>query len=344
MPTGRPPRIPAVRAFAVACLLLLALGLTGCGRERPSDEPLAADTTAEGEDPLGAFEEEALSGRLSADGSSTVAPLMSLAAERFRKVEPGVKITVGTSGTGGGFERFCRDETDLSNASRPIKDEEKELCAKNGVAHFPLQVANDGISVVVNKENTWATCLTVDQLKKVWEPGSKVDSWRDLDPKFPDEELELFGAGTDSGTFDYFTEAIVGEEGASRSDYTPSEDDNVTVRGVSGVKGALGYFGLSYYLENEERLKALAIDGGDGCVEPSVETVQDGSYKPLSRPLFTYVNEDAIAEKAALEPFLTFVLDNEARLARGAKFVPMTAEQIEEARTVLESGGVGVEE
>jgi phosphate transport system substrate-binding protein len=333
-----------VRALAVACLLLLALGLGGCGRERPSDEPLAADTTAEGEDPLGAFEEEALSGRLTADGSSTVAPLMSLAAERFRKAEPGVKITVGTSGTGGGFERFCRGETDLSNASRPIKDEEKALCAKNGVAYFPLQVANDGISVVVNKENTWATCLTVDQLKKIWEPGSKVDSWRDVDPKFRDEELELFGAGTDSGTFDYFTEAIVGEEGASRSDYTPSEDDNVTVRGVSGVKGALGYFGLSYYVENQERLKALAIDGGDGCVEPSVESVQDGSYKPLSRPLFTYANEDAIAEKAALEPFLTFLLDNEVRLARGAKFVPMTQEQIEEARTVLESGGVGVEE
>ena len=261
-----------MRALAVACLLLLALALAGCGRERPSDEPLAADTTAEGEDPLGAFEEEALSGRLSADGSSTVAPLMSLAAERFRKAEPGVKITVGTSGTGGGFERFCRGETDLSNASRPIKEEEEALCAKEGVASFPVQVANDGIAIVVNKKNTWATCLTVDQLKKIWEPGSKVDNWRDVDPKFPDVELELFGAGTDSGTFDYFTEAIVGEEGASRTDYTPSEDDNITVRGVSGVKGALGYFGLSYYTENVDRLKALAVDGGDGCVEPSVET------------------------------------------------------------------------
>jgi phosphate transport system substrate-binding protein len=344
MPTERRPRIPAVRALAVACLLLLALALTGCGRERPSDEPFAGDTTAEGEDPLGAFEEEALGGRLSADGSSTVAPLMSLAAERFRKVEPEVKITVGTSGTGGGFERFCRGETDISNASRPIKEEEETLCAEEGVAHFPIQVANDGIAIVVNNENTWATCLSVDQLKRIWEPGSKVDSWRDVDPKFPDVELDLFGAGTDSGTFDYFTEVIVGEEGASRSDYTPSEDDNVTVRGVSGVKGALGYFGLSYFTENSERLKALAVDGGDGCVEPSVETVQDGSYKPLSRPLFSYVNEDAIAEKPALEPFLTFVLDNEPQLAKGAKYVPMTQAQIERARTALESGGVGVEE
>jgi phosphate transport system substrate-binding protein len=344
MPTAHDPRIRVVRALAVACLLLLALALAGCGRERPSDEPVAADTTAEGEDPLGAFEEEALSGRLSLDGSSTVAPLMSLAAERFRKAEPGVKITVGTSGTGGGFERFCRGETDVSNASRPIKEEEEELCAGNGVASFPIQVANDGIAIVVNKDNTWATCLTVDQLKKIWEPGSKISSWRDVDPKFPDVELELFGAGTDSGTFDYFTEAIVGEEGASRSDYTPSEDDNVTVRGVSGVKGSLGYFGLSYFTENSERLKALAVDGGDGCVEPSVETVQDGSYKPLSRPLFSYVNEDAIAEKPALDPFLTFVLDNEVKIAKGAKFVPMTPAQIDEARTALESGGVGVEE
>jgi phosphate transport system substrate-binding protein len=329
-----------VRALAVACLLLLLLA-PACGRERPSDEPIAADTT--GEDPLGGFEEETLSGRLSVDGSSTVAPLMSLAAERFRKQEPGVRVTVGTSGTGGGFERFCRGETDLANASRAVKPEEKELCAQEAIPFFELQVANDGLSIVVNKGNDWATCLTVEQLKKIWEPGSKVDSWRDVDPSFPDEKLSLFGAGTDSGTFDYFTEAIVGEEGASRSDYTPSEDDNVTVRGVSGEKGALGYFGLSYLLENQERVKGVAVDGGEGCVEPSVETVQDGTYTPLSRPLFTYVNEDVLAEKPALDPFLTFVLDNAAKLARDAKFVPMTGAQVEQARTVLESGGVGVE-
>jgi phosphate transport system substrate-binding protein len=328
-----------VRTFALLCLLLVLL--PACGRERPSAEPLPVTTE---EDPLGSFEEEELSGRIQIDGSSTVGPLMTLAAERFRKEEPKVRVTVGVSGTGGGFERFCRGETDLSNASRPIKDEERELCAKNNVQSFPIQVANDGISVVVNPDNTWAECLTVDQLNKIWEPGSKVDTWKDVDSEFPSQKLTLFGAGTDSGTFDYFTDVIVGEEGKSRSDYTPSEDDNVTVNGVAGEKGALGYFGLSYYLENEGRVKALAIDGGDGCVQPSLETVQNNSYRPLSRPLFVYVNEDSLAEKPAIDPFLTFLLDNEPRLARGAKFVPMTAPQIERARTALESGGVGVED
>jgi phosphate transport system substrate-binding protein len=326
---------------AVALLFLCLLLLPACGRERPSSAPPAQTTD---EDPLGGFEEAALSGRIQVDGSSTVAPLMSFAAEQFRKDEPGVRITVGVSGTGGGFERFCRGETDLSNASRPIKDEEQQLCAKESIPFFEIQVANDGISVVANKANTWADCLTLQQLKRIWEPGSDVASWRDIDPSFPDEKLSLYGAGTDSGTFDYFTDAIVGEEGKSRSDYTPSEDDNVTVRGVSGEKGALGYFGLSYYIENQGRVKALGIDGGDGCVQPSVETVQNGTYKPLSRPLFVYVNEDSLADKPAVDPFLTFLLDNEPRLARGAKFVPMTQQQIENARTALESGGVGVEE
>ena len=341
MPTGGRPTIRPVRALSVACLALLLLVVSGCGRERPSDEPLASDTTEE--DPLGSFEEQELAGRLAADGSSTVAPLVTLAAERFRKEQPGVRVTVGTSGTGGGFERFCRGETDISNASRPIKEEEEALCRKNGVEQFHLQVANDGISIVVNRANDWVECLTVDQVKKMWSPGSKVETWRDVDASFPDQRLTLFGAGTDSGTFDYFTDAIVGEEGASRSDYTPSEDDNVIVNGVSGTKGGLGYFGLSYYIENRERLRAVAVDGGDGCVDPSIETVQDGSYKPLSRPLYVYVNEDALANKPAVEPFLTFLLDNQQEIARGAKFVPMTEQQLERARTALESGGVGVE-
>jgi phosphate transport system substrate-binding protein len=321
-------------------MLLCLLLLPACGRDRPSSAP--PPTTEE--DPLGGFEEEALSGRISIDGSSTVAPLATYAAEQFRKDEPGVRITVGVSGTGGGFERFCRGETDLSNASRPIKDEERQLCEKNGIRLFELQVANDGIAVVVNPQNDWAKCLTVEQLKKIWEPGSKVKSWKDLDPSFPDEKVVLFGAGTDSGTFDYFTEAIVGEEGSSRSDYTASEDDNVTVQGVSGSKGALGYFGLSYLLENEGKVKAVEIDGGSGCVTPTLDTVQSGEYKPLSRPLFTYVNEDRLDGKPAMDPFLTFLLDNEPRLAKAAKFVPMTAEQLDRAHTVLESGGVGVEE
>jgi phosphate transport system substrate-binding protein len=328
-----------VRVVALACLLLLLL--PACGRERPSAQPPPANTD---EDPLGGFEEEKLTGRIQIDGSSTVAPLMTLAAERFRKPEPKVRVSVGVSGTGGGFERFCRGETDLSNASREIKDEEKQLCANNQVSFFALQVANDGISVVANKDNTWAECLTVEQLKKIWEPKSQVKRWKDADPSFPDEKLSLFGPGTDSGTFDYYTDVIVGEEGSSRSDYTQSEDDNIIVQGVSGEKGALGYFGLSYYIENVSRLKALAVDGGDGCVEAALKTVQDGSYKPLSRPLFVYVNENSLAEKAAIDPFLTFLLDNEPNLARKAKFVPMTQQQLDQARTALESGGVGVEE
>jgi phosphate transport system substrate-binding protein len=327
-----------VRVVALLCLLLLLL--PACGRERPSAAPAATEE----EDPLAGFDEPELKGRISADGSSTVAPLMTLAAERFRGEEPKVRVTVGVSGTGGGFERFCRGETDLSNASRQIKDEERELCKKNQVGFFELQVANDGISVVVNNGNTWADCLTVDQLKRIWEPKSKIRSWRDLDPSFPDEKLTLFGPGTDSGTFDYFTDAIVGDEGLSRSDYTQTENDNVVVTGVGGEKGALGYFGLSYYLENEDRLKALAVDGGGDCVEPTVETVQNGSYEPLSRALYVYVSEDSLADKPAVDPFLTFVLDNEPRLARGAKFVPMTTAQLDHARTVLESGGVGTKE
>jgi len=326
-----------VRFVALACLAVVLL--VGCGRERPGD--IAAPTTEE--DPLGSLEEEQLKGRIAADGSSTVAPLVTFAAERFRREQPGVRLTVGVSGTGGGFERFCRGETDISNASRPIKDEEKKLCERNKIGWLELQVANDGLSIVVNPDNDWARCLAADQLRQIWKPGSKVDSWRDVDPGFPDVEMNLYGAGTDSGTFDYFTEAIVGEEGQSRSDYSASEDDNVTVRGVSNERGALGYLGLSYLLENEGRLKAVGVNGGDGCVEPTIETVQNGLYKPLSRPLFSYVSEDSLADKPAVDAFLTFLLDNEPALARGAKFVPMTTEQIDRARTALEAGGTEIE-
>jgi phosphate transport system substrate-binding protein len=328
-----------VRTLA-ALVALLALLAVGCGRERPSDaaptETLSEEEATEG------FEEEALAGRVKADGSSTVAPLVSLAAERFRKQEPGVKVTVGVSGTGGGFERFCAGETDLSNASRPIKDEEKDACAKEGIRFRELQVANDGLTVVVHPDNDWAECLTVDQLKTIWEPGSKVKTWKDVDDSFPDEKLALFGPGTDSGTFDYFTEAIVGEEGASRSDYSATEDDNVIVNGVSSSDGGLGYLGLSYVEQNEGKLKPVQIDGGDGCVEASVETVQDGSYKPLSRPLLVYAAVDALEEKLQVSSFLEFLLDNQASLTEGALFVPLTDEQVGRSRTVLEGAGIDV--
>jgi phosphate transport system substrate-binding protein len=324
---------------SLALLVVLVVGLVGCGRERPSDEPLAGETGDAGA--TGAFDEQ-LSGRIRADGSSTVAPFTTLAAERFREENPDVRISVGVSGTGGGFERFCRGETDLSNASRPIEDEEKAVCRRKGVEYLELQVANDALSVVVNRENDWADCLSVEQLRAIWEPGSKIDNWSELpNADFPDEDLTLFGAGTDSGTFDYFTDEINGEEGASRTDYSATEDDNVIVRGVSGEKGGLGYFGFSYYEQNREELKALKIDGGGGCVGPSVESVQNGSYKPLSRPLYLYVKTKSF-DRLEVETFVDFILTNQREIARAALFVPLTSAQLEIARADFDAAVTGL--
>ena len=315
-------------ALTLAALALLA----GCGGEGRGggDDNAAGTTTGE----TGGGSE--LSGRIEADGSSTVGPFTTAAAERFQQQHPGVQVTVGVSGTGGGFERFCRGETDLSNASRPIKDEEEQLCKDARIEYVEFQVANDALTVVVNKENDWATCLTVDQLAKIWGPESNAKSWRDVDPSFPDEELSLFGPGTDSGTFDYFTDAINGEEGASRSDYSASEDDNNTVTGVSGERGGLGYFGFSYFEENQGNLKAVAIDGGDGCVAPSVENAQNGTYTPLSRPLFVYAKLESL-ERPEVEAFVRYLIDNETEIAEAARYVPLTDEQIEKANTDLEA-------
>jgi phosphate transport system substrate-binding protein len=282
-----------------------------------------------------------LSGTIKIDGSSTVAPLSEAAAEGFQGENSGVRVTVGTSGTGGGFEKFCAGETDISDASRPIKDDEEvPICEKAGIKYEEVQVANDGLAVVVNTKNDWAECMTVDQLKKVWEKGSKVKNWNEVDPKFPDEEIQLFGAGTDSGTFDYFTEAINGEEGNSRSDYNATEDDNVTVQGVSGSKGGLGYFGLSYAEQNADKLKVVKIDGGDGCVEPSLETVQSGEYKPLSRPLFIYPSAKAIA-RPEVKAFLDYYVSNATEIAEQALFVPLTEEQKTAADEKIKSLGGG---
>jgi phosphate transport system substrate-binding protein len=309
-----------MRWAALAGALVVALAACG-GREGLEDDDGATGS---------------LSGRIEADGSSTVAPLVTLAAERFQARYPGLRITVGVAGTGGGFERFCAGETDLSNASRPIDEEEAALCEQNGVEYLEFQVANDALTMVVNRDNNWASCLTVDELKRIWEPGSKVESWNDVRPDFPDERLVLFGAGTDSGTFDYFTDAIVGEEGASRTDYSASEDDNVTVQGVSGQRGGLGYFGFSYFEENQDSLKALEVDGGDGCVAPSVETAQDGSYTPLSRPLFVYAKRESFS-RPEVEAFVGYMLDNAAPIAEEAEFVPLTEEQVADARAELEA-------
>ena len=275
-----------------------------------------------------------LSGSIKVDGSSTVGPLTEAAAELFREDNPDVRITVGISGTGGGFEKFCAGETDISDASRPIEPEEVAACKKEGVQYGDAQVANDGLAVVVNPENDWADCLTTAELKKIWEPGSKVNNWNQVRSSFPDEKMELFGAGTDSGTFEYFNEAINGDKAATRKDYSPSEDDNVTVQGVSGGKGNLGYFGLSYAIANKDKVKAIQVDGGDGCVAPDNTTVQDGTYKPLSRPLFIYPSKKALQNEATAE-FVKFYVDNYEDIATQAQFVPMTSEQAQKAKDAV---------
>jgi phosphate transport system substrate-binding protein len=272
-----------------------------------------------------------LSGAINIDGSSTVAPLSEAAAELFQQANPGVRVTVGTSGTGGGFEKFCAGETDISDASRQIEADETQACQAKGINYEEVQVANDGLSVVVNNENTWAQCLTVAQLKQIWDKGSKVNNWNQVDPSFPNEPLRLFGAGTDSGTFDYFTGAINGEEGRSRSDYSATEDDNVTVTGVSGAKGGMGYFGLSYLEENQGKVQGIQVDGGKGCVAPSTATVQDGSYTPLSRPLFIYPS-DAALQRPEVKAFVEFYVTNYQKIAEDALFVPLTEAQAAEAK------------
>ncbi len=307
---------------------VLALGITACGSD---DEDSGSGGGGGGGGDL--------SGTIKIDGSSTVAPLSEAAAELFQAENPNVRVTVGTSGTGGGFEKFCAGETDISDASRPIKDdEEAPICKKNGIAYEEVQVANDGLAVVVNPQNEFASCLTVAELKKIWDKGSKVNNWKQVNPKFEDTKMELFGAGTDSGTFDYFTEAINGEEGRSRSDYNATEDDNVTVQGVSGSEGGIGYFGLSYAQQNEGKVKTVEIDGGDGCVAPSTETVQDGTYKPLSRPLFIYPSDKAL-KRPEVKAFLDFYLENQDKITEQALYVPMTEEQLTKSKEKVASLG-----
>jgi phosphate transport system substrate-binding protein len=268
-------------------------------------------------------------GVITADGSSTVGPFVTKAAEDFKAAED-VDVTVGISGTGGGFERFCAGETDLSNASREIDEEEVALCEESGVEYIEFRVATDALTNVVNSENDWATCLTVEQLNSIWEPGSKVSNWNQVDPSFPDVPLRLYGPGTDSGTFDYYTDVINGEEGASRTDYSPSEDDNVIVQGVTGERGGLGYFGFSYFEQNQGNLKALEVDSGSGCVAPSAATAQDGTYAPLARPLFVYVKRESFDGNEGVRNFVKFMLDNNVSIAEAAQFVPLSDEQIAE--------------
>jgi len=261
------------------------------------------------------------------DGSSTVFPVTEAVAEEFQKDKKGaVRVTVGISGTGGGFKKFCRGETDISDASRPILKSEMEECAKVGIKYIELPVAYDALTVVVNPQNTWAKSLTVAELKKIWEPGAqgKITNWNQIRPDFPDLPLKLFGAGTDSGTFDYFTEAIVGKAKSSRPDYTASEDDNTLVQGVARDKGALGYFGYAYYAENMKKLNAVSVDGGKGPVAPSDKSVEDGTYQPLSRPIFIYVSEKAL-EKPEVKEFVDFYMKHAPKLVKEVKYVALPA-------------------
>lgn len=268
-----------------------------------------------------------VSGAIRIDGSSTVAPLTGVAAEAFQKISK-TQITVGISGTGGGQTRFCKGELDIANASAPYSATQRKQCEDAGIKFTELRLATDALSVVVNPRNTWVKCLTVAELKKVWEPGSKVNYWNQIRPEFPRVKMALAGAGTDSGTFEYFTESINGKPAKrSRTDYLATEDDNVTVNLVKRATGSMGYYGFSYYKENTDINKAIAIDGGKGCAEPSLENVLNGSYTPLARPLFIYVNNDAVKKNPAVIPFIEFYKSDLKNLSEKAKFLPLTPEQ-----------------
>jgi len=291
-----PPSL--VLRFGLVAALAFAVTLTGCGGSSTES--------------------------VSVDGSSTVFPLTEAVAEEFMKENSGARVNVGVSGTGGGFSKFLRGETAINDASRPIAQNEIERAASSGIEFIEIPVAYDGLAVLVHPDNDWVDCLTVDELQRIWEPNSSIDRWSDIRDEFPDRRVDLYAPGTASGTYDYFTEAIVGESGASRSDFTASEDDNVLVQGIKGTEGALGYFGLAYYENNADELKALSIDpdernSGASCVRSSAETVKNGTYRPLSRPLFIYVNPDKLTP--TVEDFVAFYLENAGELARDVEYV-----------------------
>jgi phosphate transport system substrate-binding protein len=305
-------------AAAAPIRLLIALplfaGLAGCG-DRGSEAELA--------------------GRIHIDGSSTVYPITEAIVEEFQAAYPRVRVAVGVSGTGGGFKKFCGSEAEIADASRAIKPSEVNRCRANGVDPIEFPIALDGLSIMVNPANDWADCLTVDELRRIWQPVSSVDSWNDVRDGWPDVELVLYGPGIDSGSFDYFTEKIVGEEDASRPDYMASEDDNVLVYGISGDRGSLGYFGHAYYVENADALKLVAIDNGAGCVLPDSETVRSGTYSPLTRPLYLYVDRPAL-ERAEIITFMQYYFANVGRLASDVGYVPLQPEQYEWALSEIE--------
>ena len=313
--------------LALAVTGALAFAVAACGDD---DKGGSASSGSSGS----SSSNEKLNGSITIDGSSTVGPFTEAAAELFNEDNPNVKVSVGISGTGGGFEKFCAGETDISDASRPIKDdEEAPVCEKNGVAYNNVQIANDGIAVVTSKSLT-VDCLTTDQLKQLWDKGSKVKSLKTIDAKLPDAQLSLYGPDTDSGTFDFFTGAINGEEGQTRKDYEPSSDDNQLVTGVSGDKAGLGYFGFSYYEGAQDKLNLVGVDAGSGCVKPAKDTIQDGTYEPLSRPLFMYPSAKAL-KRPEVKAFMDFVVAQASQIAEAAKIVPLTDAQLAKAKEDL---------
>ena len=299
----------------LAIVLSLVLVISACGEKK------AGKVANENESKY-------LSGTIKIDGSSTVFPISEAVAEEFRNEEPKVKVTIGVSGTGGGFKKFSRGETSLSNASRPIKDKEKAACAENNITYLELEVAYDGLAVLVNPANDWVDNFTVEELKKIWEPAAQgvIMKWNQIRPEWPNEEIHLFGPGVASGTYDYFTEAIVGKSGSSRGDFTASEDDHVLVQGIAGDKFSLGFFGLAYYSENKEKLTLIGVNNGETVVKPTLETVSNGSYRPLSRPLFVYVNSTSVKSPEVIE-FVNFYIANAGELAEDVGYIPLPAKK-----------------
>ncbi|MFP4133454.1 MAG: PstS family phosphate ABC transporter substrate-binding protein [Halothece sp.] len=339
------------RTITLASIGALTVALAACGGGGDQATNGGDDQANGGDDQAsnGGGDSE-LSGSVAVDGSSTVFPVSEAMAEEFQREYSGIRVTVGVSGTGGGFEKFCNDETDISGASRPVKQSEIERCEENGVEFIELPIAFDGITVVKHPENDWAECLTVEELKTIWEPDAQgeIDNWNQVRDDFPDQSMDLYGPGTDSGTFDYFTSTIVGEESASRGDYTSSEDDNVLVQGVANSEGGLGYFGLAYFEENKDRLGAIAIDdenpdNGEGCIEPTPENVADGTYQPLARPEFIYVKKSSAEDNEAVQEFVNFYLSSEQNgtLVPEVGYVAVPEEVLEKARARFEDQTVG---
>ncbi|MGA8046554.1 MAG: phosphate ABC transporter substrate-binding protein PstS family protein [Dermatophilaceae bacterium] len=320
--------IRMTKTAGIGAAMLLTLALAACGS---SD---STDTTTE---ETGESSEE-LTGSVAADGSSTVAPLAEAAAELFMQENPGVSVTVGTSGTGGGFEKFCRGETDVSNASRQISEEEVALCEEAGIAFEQINVANDGIAVIVNPENDWATCMSIPELNAMWGPDATTMSWQEINPEFPDVPFQLYGPGSDSGTFDYFTDAVNDEEGVIRTDYSDiGEDDNAAITGVSGDPGAMAFVPLSYANEAGDAIRTIEIENEAGeCVAPSEETVQDTSYNPLGRQLYVYPS-DASLQKPETVAFLSFFIERNDEIAEAAGFIPLTDDQKAEAQEAVDA-------